>query len=151
MSVRASPYQHLPVGVARDLPAAYTIPELVEHQKKNQRISENGANGNYGMLDICCITHDHYDHMDKDTTKDLKDHVQLWVVPLGIADWLENRCGIDRNRIVELEWWQQLRVGKLNGTVVVLDEESDNDDRLHTGETMTITCCPASHWASRTL
>ena len=36
-SVRASPYQNSPIGVARDVPPAFTIQELVEQQRINQQ------------------------------------------------------------------------------------------------------------------
>lgn len=164
-SVRAGPSQILPIGIARDVPPAFTVPDLVKHQKRLQRLKASSAgqseesvvsNDNYGKIDICCITHDHYDHMDKDSVDDLRDNVQLWVVPLGLADWLEEKCSIDRSRIVELEWWQQLQVGKNKneGTVVVLQENDDakkNDMSHQERSTLAITCCPSSHWASRTM
>lgn len=162
-SVRASPYQNSPIGVPRDVPPAFTVSELVEHMKQNQK-AQSGMDehdDNFGKLDICCITHDHYDHMDLDSVRDLKDHVQLWVVPLGIAKWLMGRCSIEKDRIVELEWWQQISVAKRNGRVNPLDGGDDVDDENYHGATtstnnnddkiLTITCCPASHWASRTM
>jgi N-acyl-phosphatidylethanolamine-hydrolysing phospholipase D len=155
-SVRASPYQNSPIGIARDIAPAFSIPELVQHQQKIQQ-------SQLGTFDICCITHDHYDHMDENSIIDLRDHVQLWVVPLGIKKWLMGRCSIDSSRIVELKWWQQLSVVKKNKTVVVLDSERINGSQddivrpqlieapIEESSTMTITCCPASHWASRTM
>jgi N-acyl-phosphatidylethanolamine-hydrolysing phospholipase D len=164
-SVRAGPSQILPIGIARDIPPAFTVRELVEHQKRLQSVQASSAgheeaailnNDNYGKIDICCITHDHYDHMDKNSVMDLRDYVQLWVVPLGLADWLVEKCSIDNSRIVELEWWQQLRIGKYetDGTVVVLptaDETNELETLYSEGRTLAITCCPSSHWASRTM
>jgi N-acyl-phosphatidylethanolamine-hydrolysing phospholipase D len=164
-SVRAGPFQKGPIGVARDVPPAFTVRELVEHQKRLQRLKASSAgqaeetivnNENYGKIDICCITHDHYDHMDKTSVTDLRDCVQLWVVPLGLADWLAENCSIDPSRIVELQWWQQVEVGKndSNGTVVVLQQDdgtNEYDSLRRQGKTVEITCCPSSHWASRTM
>jgi N-acyl-phosphatidylethanolamine-hydrolysing phospholipase D len=166
-SGRASPFQNSPIGVARDVPPAFTVTELVEHTRHTQQTEHkmDPNDENFGKLDICCITHDHYDHMDEDSVKDLKEHVQLWVVPLGIATWLMGKCGIEKDRIVELEWWQQMFVTKVKGKVVVLDKQNQDDESLdsgsiqdnlagstqHVGEILTITCCPASHWASRTM
>ncbi|KAG7370992.1 phospholipase [Nitzschia inconspicua] len=165
-SVRASPYQNSPIGVPRDVPPAFTVSELVEHVKKYHEKTEYDMDSQqdpFGKLDICCITHDHYDHMDENSVKDLKEHVQLWVVPLGIAKWLVRKCGIEDNRIVELEWWQQLSLKKVNGKVLVcnkqqVQEQGDYDSRGDRSmnydeddKVLTITCCPASHWASRTM
>jgi N-acyl-phosphatidylethanolamine-hydrolysing phospholipase D len=164
-SVRAGPSQILPIGIARDVAPAYSVDELVEHQKRIQRLKTSSVghaqgavlnNNNYGKIDICCITHDHYDHMDKNSVMDLRDHVQLWVVPLGLANWLVEKCSIDESRIVELEWWQQLQISKKDndGTVVVLpqaDETNVDDTMCQDGKTLAITCCPSSHWASRTM
>ena len=159
-STRASPYKHF-IGVPRDVPPAFSIQELVMHQTRNNGMdgidgTEGEQDCNIKKLDLCCITHDHYDHMDKQSVKELKHHVQLWVVPLGIGDWLVEKCSISRKRIVELQWWQQVLVGKKEGRVVVLKRDN-NDDRAFVGddyndnEVLTITCCPSSHWAGRTM
>lgn len=158
-SFRASPFQNSPIGVARDVPPAFTVAELVEHVKKHQvsQLHKSHQDDNFGRLDICCITHDHYDHMDENSIKDLKEHVQLWVVPLGIAKWLVWKCNIEEHRIVELEWWQQLTLKKDGSKIVAMDKQSNDNSSLsnsiinNDSTTLTITCCPASHWASRTM
>ena len=86
-SIRAGPYQSLPIGIARDIPPAFTIPELVQHQNCWQGTGREA-------FDICCLTHDHYDHADEESIIELKDHVQLWVVPLGIKQWLIGQCRV---------------------------------------------------------
>lgn len=149
-STRASPFKNF-IGVPRVVPPARSIPELVKHQEKNSSLGNN-----LGKIDLCCITHDHYDHMDTDSVKDLRHHVQLWVVPLGIGDWLVESCSIDRKMIIELEWWQQLRVGKKKGRVVVLPTEHYGENAFignerTDDEVLTITCCPSSHWAGRAM
>ena len=114
-----------------------------------------------GKFDICCITHDHYDHMDRDSIVELKDHIQLWIVPLGIQEWLVDKCNIDPTSIIELEWWEQIRITKTNNNQVVIvqqqqeltvdDDTSSNNPSNHNNEVITITCCPASHWGGRTM
>jgi hypothetical protein len=160
-STRASPYRSF-IGVERDVPPAFSVDELIKHQARTTSVdaldgTERKQGSEFGEFDICCITHDHYDHMDTESVKALKHHVQLWVVPLGISDWLVESCSIDRKRIVELQWWQQLRVGKMKGRVVALKNHTDEDNvflRSNMGnndEVLTITCCPSSHWAGRTV
>lgn len=109
---RASPYQSLPVGVPRDLPPAYDIDSL---------LSKNS-------IDICLISHDHYDHLDKDSCIRLKEIVKLWIVPLGTKELLTSQCNIPSSKIIECEWWQNVTY--------------NNNVR--------ITCCPAQHWCGRT-
>lgn len=159
-STRASPFKSI-IGVPRDVPPACSIQELVKHQARNSFVDdldgrESEQDCNIGKLDLCCITHDHYDHLDTQSVKDLKHHVQLWVVPLGIGDWLVESCSIDRQRIVELQWWQQVRVGKKKDRVVVLENHSYKDNlfvgnEYNDNEVLTITCCPSSHWAGRNI
>lgn len=132
-SVRSSPYQTLPIGVAREKPPSHSINDLVSHAG--------------GVIDFCCITHDHYDHMDRDSVLQLSPFVDRWVVPLGIGSWLVERGGVKEEAIVELEWWQQASFRKtmLRSHNSAKGAANTQDNRL------TITCCPASHWSSRTM
>ena len=182
-SLRASPYQNFPIGVPREIPPSHSIPELLDHYRRinGQEHSWKIANSDDGddrdrtvpddttKMDICCISHDHYDHMDKDTVKALRGHVSVWVVPLGIKEWLVDDCDINPDSIVELEWWQEANIikttsmqpnddGELATIIQVLPEDIANgrleDDDTHKQQfqrRLTITCCPASHWAGRTV
>ncbi|KAL7572747.1 hypothetical protein ACA910_009013 [Epithemia clementina (nom. ined.)] len=89
-SHRASPFQNTPIGVARDFPPAYSISDLPN------------------SIDCCLISHDHYDHLDKNSVLHLRDKVQVWVVPVGIGTWLQDKCGIPPSSIVELSWWDSV-------------------------------------------
>jgi N-acyl-phosphatidylethanolamine-hydrolysing phospholipase D len=170
-STRASPYKNW-IGIPRDVQPAYTIQDILNHQQKQRSTSlgqeketettctnkeEAQAQALTGsLLDICCITHDHYDHMDMISVQELKDHVQLWIVPLGIADWLVERCSINRKQIIELEWWEEVRIRKNSRLVIIdddvsMDNNTINDDNDSDNEILTITCCPASHWSGRTI
>ena len=56
-------------------------------------------------IDICLISHDHYDHFDADTVKRLAaEHNPLFIVPLGLGNLLKYHCGDDA-RIIEADWW----------------------------------------------
>jgi N-acyl-phosphatidylethanolamine-hydrolysing phospholipase D len=145
--------------VARDVEPALSISELPDR------------------IDVCLISHDHYDHLDKDSIVALQEKVDLWVVPLGIKNWLIERTPVSEHQIVELEWWESIKlckdssggrrdVGK-NWSVVrrhsaaetgvsthpaLLDADvlyaTSND--LAKNPAMWISCLPAQHWASRT-
>ena len=58
------------------------------------------------MIDGVLISHDHYDHLDYSSIMKLKDKVKKFIVPLGVGSHLE-RWGIEQERIVEQDWWEQ--------------------------------------------
>ena len=151
-SRRCSPFQRLPgIGVARDVPPSLTIEELPH-------------------IDVCMISHDHYDHMDQQTIINLRDRVDHWVVPKGIPEWLETRCSVDLNKVIELEWWEPAHWTQQSSMVQTEDSnfsstpknwELIRDSDVHDSivqnnanngnlNTLTITCTPAQHWSSRT-
>ncbi|MES2887524.1 MAG: MBL fold metallo-hydrolase [Pseudomonadota bacterium] len=73
------------------------------------------------------LSHDHYDHLDVMTIEALKDRVKRYYVPLGVGERLEG-WGIPRERIQEMDWWQEARAGEV-----------------------TLTAAPAHHFSGRTL
>lgn len=52
-------------------------------------------------IDYILITHNHYDHLEKNTIKSIKNG--HFIVPLGVSSILRG-WGIDKNRITELAW-----------------------------------------------
>jgi N-acyl-phosphatidylethanolamine-hydrolysing phospholipase D len=53
-------------------------------------------------VDVCMISHNHYDHLDVNTVKDLnRSHPNLiWMVPLGMKKWM---AGQEVHNVVELD------------------------------------------------
>lgn len=80
---------------------------------------------NIPPIDILIITHDHYDHLDYGTIRDIKDRVSLVICPLGVGEHLEY-WGVDKNKIRELDWYQTTASGQLK-----------------------IECLPARHFSGR--
>lgn len=66
-------------------------------------------------IDWIVISHNHYDHLDKDTIKFFvhQKHTQF-IVPLNLGALLK-KWGIESERIQELDWWQNI---DLNGLKV---------------------------------
>lgn len=54
------------------------------------------------------ISHNHYDHLDKRSIRALGNE-PVYLVPLGLAEWFEDQ-GIDPERVVEMDWWEQHRL-----------------------------------------
>ena len=77
-------------------------------------------------IDVCLISHDHYDHFDVDTLRRLeqRDH-PLFVVPLGLKSLLEYHVGAGL-RVEEKDWWECVQLPRLS-----------------------ITLTPAYHWSKR--
>lgn len=77
-------------------------------------------------IDICLISHDHYDHFDTNTLRRLeqRDH-PLFVVPLGLKSLLEHHLGAGL-RVHEKDWWDTVHLPNLS-----------------------ITLTPAYHWSKR--
>ena len=59
-------------------------------------------------IDAVLITHDHYDHLDYRTIKQLKGKVEHYFVPLGVASHLIS-WGVDEKIITELDWWEEVK------------------------------------------
>lgn len=61
-------------------------------------------------IDYVLITHDHYDHLDYTTIQALAKQSGIrFIVPLGVGSHLQ-RWGVGRERITELDWWQELEL-----------------------------------------
>jgi N-acyl-phosphatidylethanolamine-hydrolysing phospholipase D len=93
-----------------------------------------------GRIDFVLISHNHYDHLDRDTVRRLGDRVR-WFVPPGVASWLRSE-GI--HRVEELDWWQSSQFGPgIAVTAVPAQHFSmrslfDLDDTLWTGWVVTL-------------
>ena len=56
-------------------------------------------------IDLIVISHSHYDHLDKNSVKNLgKDSSTIWFVPLGLKTWF-NDIGIEN--VFEMDWFEE--------------------------------------------
>ncbi len=79
-------------------------------------------------VDLVLISHDHYDHLDYATIRELARTPVPFVTSLGVGAHLE-AWGVPAARITELDWWQSVRVG---------------------GSEVTVTATPSQHFSGRT-
>ena len=91
LSERASPLPF--AGPKRFTPPALTVAQLPR-------------------IDAVLLSHDHFDHLDRDTIRALADKVGRFYTPLGVGRRLI-AWGVDAARVVELDWWQQASFGPL--------------------------------------
>jgi L-ascorbate metabolism protein UlaG (beta-lactamase superfamily) len=67
-------------------------------------------------VDAVVISHDHYDHLDLPTVRELlRAQTAPFVVPLGIGGHLR-KWGVPEKRIVELDWDESTTIGELTLT-----------------------------------
>jgi len=78
-------------------------------------------------IDAVLLSHDHYDHLDYGTIREIKHKVKRFLVPLGVGGHLE-KWGVDPEKIQEYDWW----------------------DELHF-EGLSLACTPAKHFSGRSL
>ena len=78
------------------------------------------------QIDVVVISHDHYDHLDLATVKNLAaKHNPLFLVPLGLKAWFAEN---GMSRVEELDWWQEREYGGVR-----------------------FVCLPSQHFSQRTL
>jgi len=101
------------------------------------------------MPDIDCliITHEHWDHLDYATLRDLRSEVRHAVCPLGVAEYLEY-WGYDQSIISELDWYESLSVASSDGLSV---KRSVNGSGLSGEAVLSVSCLPTRHFSNRLL
>jgi len=76
-------------------------------------------------IDLVIFSHDHYDHLDYKTIKQIRNMVKMFYVPLGLGSHLKS-WGISEKAIVELNW----------------NQVAINDD-------LKLVCLPSRHFSGR--
>lgn len=89
--------------------------------------NEYGAN-EMPEIDLLLLTHDHYDHLDYKTIKQLRSKIKQVYCPLGVGSHLEY-WGLNESIVKELDWWESYSF--------------END--------IEITSAPARHYTGRTM
>ncbi len=80
-------------------------------------------------IDLALVSHDHYDHLDYPTIRQLAKRDTPFVTSLGVGAHLE-AWGVRPERITELDWWQSYAVP---------------------GTDLTVTAAPSQHFSGRGL
>ncbi len=62
---------------------------------------------NLPRVDYVVISHNHYDHLDRDSVKKLQQNFPdiTWIVPLGVKKWFK-KLGI--HNVYERAWWEEI-------------------------------------------
>lgn len=81
----------------------------------------------FSHLDAVVISHDHYDHLDYQSIRSLKDKASRFIVPMGVRQRLI-KWGVPADKITEHTWWEELEF-----------------------QGLTLACTPARHFSGRGL
>ncbi|KAI6790906.1 Metallo-hydrolase/oxidoreductase [Hortaea werneckii] len=114
-SERTSPFQWL--GPKRYTPTPCSLEELPE-------------------VDVVCISHNHYDHLDYATVQHIYDRQGRkvhFVAGLGNKKWFTQQVGCQEDEVSELDWWDACEV-EVKGLGKVR-----------------LTCCPTQHGSGRSI
>lgn len=68
-------------------------------------------------IDVITISHNHYDHLEKQTITKFVHQKNHFVVSLGLGVILK-KWGISADRITELDWWQSTQLNGITYTAV---------------------------------
>jgi L-ascorbate metabolism protein UlaG (beta-lactamase superfamily) len=94
-------------------------------------------------IDILLLTHDHYDHLDYKTIREMMPTVKHYCTSLGVGAHLES-WGIPGDKITELDWWESWSAEANEGT------DASGDGAVNGGgERITFTATPARHFSGR--
>lgn len=63
-------------------------------------------------IDVVIISHDHYDHLDYGSIRQLKDKTSHFLVPLGVGGHLR-AWEIPDHKITELDWYEKVQIKSL--------------------------------------
>lgn len=66
-----------------------------------------------GEIDFLVLTHDHYDHLDYKTIKEIKSRTKHIIASLGVGEHLEY-WGVEKEKITELNWGESLKMDGFN-------------------------------------
>lgn len=82
-----------------------------------KRFSENTIEliTDFPTIDLVLITHDHYDHLDFDSIKQLISKTKQYFVAMGVKRHLVN-WGVDPDLVTELDWWDSRELDDLKIT-----------------------------------
>lgn len=78
-------------------------------------------------IDMLIITHDHWDHLDYKTAKEMRTRVRKVICPLGVGAHFEH-WGYNKEQLIELNWEEKARY-----------------------DSLVIHCLPARHFSGRSL
>jgi L-ascorbate metabolism protein UlaG (beta-lactamase superfamily) len=81
-------------------------------------------------IDLVIVSHDHYDHLDYPTIRELAKLNVPFVTSLGVGAHLE-AWGVAAERIIELDWWETHQLGNAELSVTAAPSQHFSGRSLH--------------------
>lgn len=81
-------------------------------------------------VDLVIVSHDHYDHLDYPTIRELARRDLPFVTSLGVGAHLE-RWGVWPERVAELDWWETYRMPNTGLTVTAAPSQHFSGRGMH--------------------
>jgi L-ascorbate metabolism protein UlaG (beta-lactamase superfamily) len=81
-------------------------------------------------IDAVIVSHDHYDHLDYPTIRELRKFDVPFITSLGVGAHLE-AWGVRKERIIELDWWEACTVPKTELSVTAAPSQHFSGRGLH--------------------
>lgn len=102
-------------------------------------------------IDCLIITHEHWDHLDYATLRDLRGKVRHAVCPLGVAEYLEY-WGYDKSIISELDWYDTCQIAIRRQQIERNAKRQMANAKWEMGNAKwQITALPSRHFSNRLL
>lgn len=64
------------------------------------------------QINTVILSHDHYDHLDKNSIMQLAHKVDRFIAPLGVGEHLK-KWGVNADKIYEFDWWQSIETDSI--------------------------------------
>lgn len=90
------------------------------------------------QIDFVLLSHNHYDHLDYNSVRQLEKKVRHWFVPFGVRKWF---VSIGMENVTELNWWE-------SSYFPCEDASSKNEEMEDTFAK--VSCTPCQHFSGRT-
>ena len=71
---------------------------------------------NVPEIDVLFISHDHYDHLDYQTIREIDSKVHNYILPLGIDSYFLG-WGVDKDKLHTLDWWEEIELDDITYTL----------------------------------
>jgi len=107
-------------------------------------------------IDLILITHNHYDHLDRPTIKEIfreqKNKKCQIICPLGVKRWFRRKLlRIPSRQIHESNWWDTFDFARIPDYVDLKDEAMVAKAIANADQRITLSCVPCQHNSGRSI
>lgn len=97
-------------------------------------------------IDYLIITHEHWDHLDYTTLRNLRPKVRHCICPLGVGEYLEY-WGYPLDKITEMDWYEQACFDEYRR--ISFNRVGNARDGIDNSCQASVVCLPSRHFSNR--